>query len=282
MDVLEAFDVQAILRDPYVGPDKLMVRRNAVYRLMDEGATTVLDLWGGGISADLLVQRGATVIAVESGKNLPDGLERAQVRDAVETLARYVPYDLRWSSAEAAAGLCDAAFIDLCGQWSPATRRLLERCRHMKAIAVTLMPERTPLGRLTVRDWYTALTALLVDATGMNLASARLYRRRSGLPAMVFVMTPGAQAKTYAAYANTIRRDKARDAERTAEHRAKKAEAKARRLERPDARDRDRAYRRLYQRTRSATDPEFRAKHRERSRLYAARRRAAAKAEAAA
>jgi predicted nucleic acid-binding Zn ribbon protein len=143
----DATKVIAAYRRSFVGMGKTLARRRVVEAFHAAGATVVLDLWGGGLSARELIAAGFKVVCVESGSmELEIGgrtvsavrKRRAFEIDAMD--AGFIPF---WGSAAAALAAfpdIDAAFLDYCGPWSGPARETIHAARHLKIVTVTLMP----------------------------------------------------------------------------------------------------------------------------------------------
>jgi hypothetical protein len=145
----DAHRVRDLYRAGFQSPAKSVARDRVIAAMKAAGVTTVLDLWGGGMSAKAFVDAGFRVISVENGsmKIMDRGREvsTARKRRAFEMTAAEDGYEARWiprggSIADIAAE-CDGAFLDFCGPWSKDARAAVEACRHMKAVAVTLVPD---------------------------------------------------------------------------------------------------------------------------------------------
>lgn len=141
----DAHRVRDLYRAPFDSHGKQIARRRVIQALKVAGVTTVLDLWGGGLSAIELRNAGFRVIAVEDGSmELVDNgrpVSRARKRRALEYAAAEDGYEARFGKAEHFAAEADGAYLDFCGPWSAAARRAVSACRHMKAVAVTLTPD---------------------------------------------------------------------------------------------------------------------------------------------
>lgn len=143
----DATKVIRAYRGSFGGMGKTLSRRRVVEALRAVGATVVLDLWGGGLSARELIRAGLQVVCVENGSmKLTVGgrsvsaarKRRAFDLDAIE--AGFTPF---WGTAEEALTVfpdIDAAFLDYCGPWSRPARETIHAARHLKIVAVTLMP----------------------------------------------------------------------------------------------------------------------------------------------
>lgn len=141
----DAHRVRALYREAFVSEAKTVARKRVIEAMRSAGVTTVLDLWGGGQSAEQLVAAGFRVIAVENGtmviedQGRPVGRERK--RRALEYAAIEGGYEARFGNVEDFAHEADGAYLDFCGPWSSGARKAVIACRHMKAAAVTLTPD---------------------------------------------------------------------------------------------------------------------------------------------
>lgn len=141
----DAHRVRDLYRIAFANTSKTIARRRCIQALQAAGVTTVIDLWGGGLSALELLAAGFRVIAVEDGSMeiIDNGrpVSRARKRRALEYAAAEDGYEARFGKAEHFAGEADGAYLDFCGPWSAAARRAVAACRHMKAVVVTLTPD---------------------------------------------------------------------------------------------------------------------------------------------
>jgi hypothetical protein len=142
----DAHLVRDLYRRAFSNDGKTIARQRTINALRSAGVTTVLDLWGGGISAEALVAAGFRVIAVEDGSmelTDPRGriVSQERKRRALEYAAAEGGYEARFGKAEKFAAEADGAYLDFCGPWSRPARRAVTACRHMLAVAVTLTPD---------------------------------------------------------------------------------------------------------------------------------------------
>lgn len=141
----DAHRVRDLYRAGFQSPAKSVARDRVIAAMKAAGVTTVLDLWGGGMSARAFADAGFRVISVENGsmqlidKDRP--ISSTRKRRAFETAAAEDGYEARWGSVAQFAHEADGAFLDFCGPWSKDARAAVEACRHMKAVAVTLVPD---------------------------------------------------------------------------------------------------------------------------------------------
>lgn len=186
----DAHRVIGLLTAPYSGAPKAKVRDRAIRFLVAQQPKLVLDAWGGGMSADAQVAAGLSVLSVDDGRSFREqGISPARGLRAMTIAGEEGGYRTASGRLAKHASECDAAFLDFCGQWSPEVARTIRACAHMSAIAVTIMPERTPLGRLSPADWLIAYRALLTAHSGMSVRWAERYTRSaSGQGAMVFAL----------------------------------------------------------------------------------------------
>lgn len=177
------------LRSFYATPTKARIRNAAVRWLQSQKVGLVADLWGGGASAEAMVKAGLAARSIDDGRQGQDmGFSRGRVQRALMTAAMEAGYEARFGAAHNNMTDCDGAWLDFCGHWSPEMSRTLRSCRGMKAVVLTVMPERTPLGRLDTEEWVLALVSLAEAASGLGVAQVRRYKRASDLPAFVLFM----------------------------------------------------------------------------------------------
>ena len=194
----DATRISTVLRSHFGGDNKQVVRDTVVDYLSARGVERPIDLWGGGLSAELMVKASMRPIVIDDGRaaslvseDLGQKVSRERFLRAMRLSGEIAGYETRSGPIVKHAPDADGAFLDLCGHWSPQVERALRHCRHMKALAITLMPERTPLGRLSIANWQVAYTALLKDATWMVPDMIRSYVRNGyGQRAMVFLLRP--------------------------------------------------------------------------------------------
>ena len=135
-----------LYRRAFASDAKRIARERSIEALRAAGVETVLDLWGGGVSAEELVAAGFRVVSVDDGSmDLRDSAGRpisaARKRRALEYAGAEGGYEVRFGKAERFADEADGAYLDFCGPWSRHTRRTVAACRHMTAVAVTLTPD---------------------------------------------------------------------------------------------------------------------------------------------
>lgn len=165
-------------------PAKAAVRHRVIDALRAAGGETVLDLWGGGLSASAFVTAGFRVISVDDGSlELMDHdrpVSAARKRRALEYAAAEGGYEARWGKVAKYATEADVAFLDFCGPWSREVRKAVEACRHMKAVVVTLMPDHDmTTDATTVKERRVAYEAFLSLAfSGVAGQRTGAYRRR--------------------------------------------------------------------------------------------------------
>ena len=186
----DAHRVRDLARAAYGSSGKTYARSCAVRFMRTHSRGVVLDLWGGGTSADALTDTGLDVLSVEDGRWLKSGLGISGIRAkrALAQSGKEGGYRTDWGPAAKYARDCDAAFYDLCGHWCPDVRRLLQASSHMTAIAITLMPERVAIGKnLTPSEWRVAYGALLKACLHtFSMRAYRTYRRDDGQRVFVF------------------------------------------------------------------------------------------------
>ncbi len=193
----DARRVARMVGSRYISWPKDVGRRRIIRALRDVLPELVLDLWGGGVSATAMTAEGFNVLSVDDGRSFDEfGVSTERGRQALATLSAHDGYDEAWGDAIDYAQRCDAAFLDFMGHWSPEVKRTLMACRHMKAVAVTLMPERTPLGRLDEEDWEIAYRGFLENALQMKVRWWYAYRRNEkNQRATVFFLRPEKQGR---------------------------------------------------------------------------------------
>jgi hypothetical protein len=164
----EARRIRDLYRAAFSGKGKAGGRRLAMQALVNAGGTRCLDLWGGGLSADLGVSLGLSVLSVDNGYELTE-VAVTQRQEALRRAGEDGGYDTYWGEAIDVAAGCDVAFLDFCGIPSADALRLVEACRHMKAVAVTFTTghdHRT--GAPSQRDRRDAYLAFLRKAYRTN------------------------------------------------------------------------------------------------------------------
>lgn len=141
----DAHRIRDLYRASFQSPAKSVARDRVIAAMKASGVTTVLDLWGGGVSAEAFADAGFKVISVDNGSMQLIDQDRpvsaTRKRRALERTAEEDGYEARWGSVASVAHEADGAFLDFCGPWSKDTRAAVEACRHMKAVAVTLVPD---------------------------------------------------------------------------------------------------------------------------------------------
>lgn len=182
------------LRLKYGGAPKAATRRESVASLRAAGARRPIVLWGGGRDAELCRGYGMEPIVVDDGSEIPRiAKDRkgkvARYRRAFISWCEANGFEWRWDPVERVAHEADSAILDFCSHWSDEISRAAHACRHMLAISVTLMPSRFEIGNATRHQWKVVYGSLLLDATGMFLASRpRIYLRSPGHSAMVLLL----------------------------------------------------------------------------------------------
>lgn len=185
----DAHRTMRLIANRYDNPAKRRVRDRALRFLAGARPALMLDAWGGGLSAAQAAEMGLEVLSVDDGRSFADyGVTKERGRRALEIAGREHGYRTAFGALESHAGRCDAAFLDFCGHWSPSMQRVIRACAHMKALVVTVMPERTPLGRLSSMDWQIAMRALIESHSGMRTQWVNPYERSSGLSALCIAL----------------------------------------------------------------------------------------------
>jgi hypothetical protein len=186
----DAHLVQRLMRSNYSSWQKDVVRRKVIRSLAAVTPDLVLDLDGGGRSGEAMVAAGLSVLSVEDGrwaKRL--GVAEYRVQRSLEVCCVETGRTPAWGEAVLFAPRADAAFLDFMNHWSEENRQTLIACRHMKAVAVTLMFERLPVGqKLLNEEWVALYTGLLEWATGMRVRWSHVYLRDRNLKAGVFFL----------------------------------------------------------------------------------------------
>ena len=186
----DAHQIVGVLREKFARAEKRASREFVADYFRAVGAQSVLDLWGGGLSADALraAMPDATIVSVENGSvcdtewfvdRLGHRITKPRLRRAHLIAADEGGYEAAWGDAnQVLAERFDAVWLDFCAQWHPAMRRLVERagqqCEHL---AVTVMPERDGLGQMGYHDRLIGLGAILADYARMPAAYIGSYRR---------------------------------------------------------------------------------------------------------
>jgi len=143
----EAHRIRNLYRLAFGNQSKTIARRRVIDALKAAEVQVVIDLWGGGISAEELVAAGIRVISVENGsmkiedQGLPVSADRKRWAHIVS--GQEGGYETFWGEVwEAVAAYPEAtgAFLDFCGPWTATTKRAVEACRAMDAVLVTLVP----------------------------------------------------------------------------------------------------------------------------------------------
>jgi hypothetical protein len=141
----DAHRIRDLYRGVFGSDAKNIARQRVIDAMRAAGVTTVLDLWGGGISSTAFVKAGFRVISVDDGSmeimDHGQPVRRNRKRRALEYTASEDGYEARFGKVEAFAGEADGAYLDFCGPWSASARRAVVACRHMKCVAVTLTPD---------------------------------------------------------------------------------------------------------------------------------------------
>jgi hypothetical protein len=201
----DAHRIRDLYRAGFASDAKAVARERIVAAFRAAGGTTVLDLWGGGVSASQFVAAGFRVIAVDDGSMdlLDQGRKVRPVRKrrALEITAAEDGYDARWGKVARFASEADVAFLDFCGPWSKETRRAVEACRHMKAVAVTLVPdhdistgatsslERVMAFQLFLKMAWAERPRWEYMSSGGTVRRLTDYRRPSGPGVYVFLLS---------------------------------------------------------------------------------------------
>jgi len=186
----DATIVANAVRDRYSNPAKDAIRSWVIAELKVAEPTLVLDLWGGGRSADEMTAAGLAVLSVDDGRGFADhGITKVRARRALEIKAEAGGYRAGWGSVARYAAECDAAWLDFMGHLCGATVRVLTACRRMKAVAITLMPDRMAgVTNLPVEAWTVAYRSIIEHYTGLRVRHIpRKYRREGGQWVLIFL-----------------------------------------------------------------------------------------------
>jgi hypothetical protein len=186
----DATIIANLVRDNYSNPAKDAIRRWVTLELLAVQPTLVLDLWGGGRSAEELTAAGLSVLSIDDGRGFPAEIAKPRIKRALTIKAEVGGYRSAWGSAAKYAPECDAAWIDFMGHLCGDTIRILRACRHMKALAITLMPARMAgVQNLPIDTWAAMYRAAIEYHTGMKMRHmVRRYRREGGQWALVLWM----------------------------------------------------------------------------------------------
>lgn len=186
----DAHRVVAEIRSGYTARPKELVRARAIKFLAGRSPDLVLDAWGGGLSAEQMTDAGLRVLSVDDGRFFANvDVSKARGFRAMQIAGEERGYQTARGSLREHAHAADAAFLDFCGHWSSEVERTVRACAHMKAVVVTLMPERMALGSLSAQSWSVAYRALLETHSGMRVRwHVRYVRSDSGLTALVYAL----------------------------------------------------------------------------------------------
>lgn len=193
----DATVVREAARGRFESEAKTAVRMRALTALRRMGVERPLDLWGGGKSAELMLAAGMKPLSIDDGRLAGlIGIARPRFLRAMTVSGELAGYETATGTIRKHAALCDGAFLDFCGHWSPSVASAIRSCRHMKGLVVTLMPERTAFGRLSLEEWVVAYSALLSFSSEMTVQRPGVYRRNdNGQHAMVFVLRAGKRVR---------------------------------------------------------------------------------------
>lgn len=204
----DAHRIRDLYRKEFGSSAKSVARDRVIEAMRAAGVTTVLDLWGGGVSAKAFVEAGFRVISVDDGsmelRVSGKDVVHARKRRALEYAAAEDGYEWRFGKrvVEKTAAEADGAYLDFCGPWSASTRRAVEACRHMKAVAVTLTPdhdmstdassaiERQMAYQLFLKmAWAKSERWAMLKGAG-NVRRLIDYRRDRGFWVFVYLLSP--------------------------------------------------------------------------------------------
>jgi hypothetical protein len=201
----DAHRVRDLYRRNFASDVKDIARHRAAEVLLAAGGETVLDLWGGGVSAQKFTAEGFRVISVDDGSmDLSDRgqtISASRKKRALEQTAAEDGYEARFGEAAKFAHEANVAFLDFCGPWSRGVRQTIEACRHMQAVVVTLVTDHDINTKATTQEerlvCYKELLKLAF--AGSNTQAIRrqpcrlLYRYKTsrGHPVLVFLLARG-------------------------------------------------------------------------------------------
>ena len=201
----DAHRVRDLYRSAFGSDSKSIARKRVIEAMRAAGVTTVLDLWGGGQSAEELVAAGFRVISVDDGSMVLEDrggpVSRARKRRALEYAAAEGGYEARFGKAETFAHEADGAYLDFCGPWALGAKRAVQACRHMKAVVVTLVPdhdafsgaigelEREFIYQLVLKMAWSARPRWEWMAGKGNVRRLMTYRRSRGFGVFVYLLS---------------------------------------------------------------------------------------------
>lgn len=204
----DAHRVQNLYRKSFSSDAKSIARGRVTSALRSAGVSVVLDLWGGGSSAEDLVGLGFRVIAVENGsmriedKGRP--VSNARKRRALAVAGTEGGYQTFWGSPQdalAAFPEIDGAYLDFCGPWTPSTRSAVIASRSLRCIAVTLAPDHdTSTGASNAHERQMAYQLFLKMAwadrprwesmtAGGHVRRLLDYRRPTGISVFLYLLS---------------------------------------------------------------------------------------------
>lgn len=256
----EAHRVRDLVRDRYSNPTKDRVRSWIVAEIKASEPTLVLDLWGGGLSAEEMTAAGLSVLSVDRADGFSEHhVSAEQGKSALAFCGQESGYRTGWvptnGSVSKFARECDAAWWDFMGHLAPDKIRALKASRHMKMIVVTLMADRMKgADDWTAETWSVMYRAAIEHYSGLTVKATRKYQRTIGSWVIVFVARRQVDARARW-------RERARVRQSDPTYRAKQAEY----LKAYRANNLDRA--KAAERARWA-DPEVRTAQRARARAW--------------
>lgn len=259
----EAHRVRDLIRDRYSNPTKDRIRSWIVAEIRAVQPTLVLDLWGGGLSAEEMTAAGLSVLSVDRADGFSEHhVSAEQGKSALAFCGQESGYRTGWvptnGSVSKFARECDAAWWDFMGHLAPDKIRALKASRHMKMIVVTLMADRMKgADDWTAETWSVMYEAAIEHYSGLTVKATRKYQRAVGSWVLVFVARRQIDARA---------RERARSAVRFAD---------------PEQRAKLKAYQAAYhsknaERLKASeaarwADPEVRTAQRERARVWYAK-----------
>lgn len=185
----DAHHVSGVLREKFARDEKRSSREFVADYFASVGATSVLDLWGGGESALALraALPDARIVSVENGSvcesewfvdRLGRRVSKDRLRRAHRVAAEEGGYEAAWGDVSRHMDGMDAIWLDFCAQWHPRMGELVARAGASTShLAITIMPERDGLGSLGLHDRMMALACVVAAHSGMVPSYVGSYRR---------------------------------------------------------------------------------------------------------
>ena len=178
-DLADAHLIRNRLRKGYDYGAKRRVRERAIKYLARFNPTLVLDFWSGGMSADAMTAAGLAVLSVDNFSQ--SKLRKDRAARAIAICGEEGGYEGRYGDAVAYAERADAGFLDGHGHLSKPMLATLDACRHMKAVVVTALAARAPVGTgIGEGYWELLYREALKGALGMTVDWSVPYRSPNG------------------------------------------------------------------------------------------------------